>query len=196
MFLAYGSTDSYIIYLPVLAAGMIMGLSWSPLGRLKWALVGLFVGLGVTSSITQYRTTVKLWRETKRSEKTAGLYAKPAWAEEWSQITELGRDRKLLVLSYGSGSHHFFPQVQSPDNWFLLPGLIFESERQRLLAKLGSADVIVQDLGSPTQYVDQDRDIQQALRSICMTNVTSNFRIWRRPQANLQGLDCKDPSPK
>ncbi len=192
VFVAYGPTESYIIYLPTLAAGVILALSWLPAGRLQWTLVTVFIGLGLSSNLTQYRKIAGLWRDTERSEKTAGLYAEPVWAEEWSKIAELAGNHNLLLLSYGSGIHHFFPQVQGPDNWFLQPAQVLPSDKIRLLAKLQVADVVVQDLGSPTEYVDQDKDIQHVLKSICLTDVTSNFRIWRRPQ-DSQRFDCKDP---
>jgi len=159
----------------VLAAGVIVGLSTLPLAGLRTPLVALFVVVAVLSSTGPIRTARKLWRDTAISTNTAGFYARPAWTQEWSNILDLAASKRLMMLSYAGGIHHFFPRVQTADTWFLQPAQVFDADKQRLLLKMRDQEIIVQDLSGPTDYVDNDPEIQQRLASMCL--VQSNRQL-------------------
>ncbi len=135
------------------------------------------------------------WRETRPSLDSANLYASPAWTEEWSKILEISKTKRVLLLSYGTGVHHYFPRIETADVWFLRKGQLFPADNQRLLTKIQDADVIVEDLSGPTSAIDADDDIQSQLSSMCLTNVTSNFQVWWRHPPNPEQAVCM-PNPR
>jgi hypothetical protein len=77
----------------------------------------------------------------------------------------------------------------SPDLWFLTFGQMLPQDKDRLLAQIDGAEVIVEDLASPTTVVDQDDDVQARLQRLCMTDVTKNFRTWWRHPP--EGAECR-----
>jgi hypothetical protein len=177
-FLAYGSHGQHVIYDPLLAAGMLIGLSTLPSGSFRKTLLVMFVGLGILSHSSQAYKTWWAWKNT-RPYVVGGstFYAEPSWAAQWSNILEISRRRKLLLLSYGTGIHHYFPSVQNADAWFLQPGQLLPADEQRLLSKMDTAEVVVEDLNGPTVFVDTDEGVQSRLRSLCRTESMANFRV-------------------
>lgn len=188
-FLAYGSHGQHVIYDPVLAAGMLIGLSTLPSGVFRRSLLVMFVGLGIVSHSSQTYKTWLAWKTT-RPYVVGGstFYAKPAWIAEWSNIVELSARRKLLLLSYGTGVHHYFPSVQTVDAWFLQPGQLFPADEQRLLSKLDAAEVVVEDLSGPTVFIDTDEHVQGRLKSLCHPESMANFRLAEACGASMQAI--------
>ncbi len=181
---AYGSHGQHVIYDPVLAAGMLVGLSTLPSGNLRKTLLVMFVGLGILSHSSQAYRTWLAWKTTRPYVVGANtFYAKPEWITDWSNILRISTQRKLLLLSYGTGVHHYFPSVQTADAWFLQPGQLFAADKQRLLSKIEGADVVAEDLTGPTTLIETDEDIQRQLNFLCPSESTANFRV---AQACLQ----------
>jgi hypothetical protein len=187
IFVAYGSASAHVIYDPVLALGVLLGLCCLPLKTVEGPLLAAFLGLAVLGDWAQVRQTVSAWRQTQPASETLGLYAAPAWTREWVDVLARSATQRLLLLSYATGAHHYFPTVETADSWFLQPGQMLPADETRLLAKVRRADVIVQDLTSPTAYVDDDADIQKELASRCMTKATASFRIWTRGPIGVNG---------
>lgn len=182
VFVVSGPPRQHGIYDPLLVAGVLVGLAgaWPQ----RWSRIALaaFIGLAVLGHENQVRSTMKAWKETRRGPLTAGLYASSAWTDAWSEIVRASANRKLLLLSYGSGVHHYYPSVHSPDVWFLMPGLVLPAQRERVLADVDASDVIVQALDGSTAFVDSDPDLQRRLRPLCARDLSEDYRIyWRRP---------------
>jgi hypothetical protein len=190
VFFAYGPQGQHTLYDPILVAGMLVGISRLSPGRWRKVLLVTFVALGVLSQSALVRRTWLDWKETRPSLQSANLYAEPAWTEEWSKILEISKTKKVLLLSYGTGVHHYFPTIQTADVWFLRTGQLFPADKRRLLAKIQDADVIVEDLSGPTSAIDADEDIQSRLSSMCLTDVTLNFQIWWRHPWDSEQMVC------
>lgn len=191
IFFAYGPPGQHIPYDPVLVAGTLVGLLNLSPGRWRKVFLVTFVTLGVIGQSALVRRTWLDWRETRPALDSANLYANPAWTAEWSKILEISKTKKVLLLSYGTGIHHYFPSIQTPDVWFLRVGQLFPADEQRLLAKIQDADVIVEDLSGPTSAIDADDNIQSRLSSMCLTDVTANFQVWWRNPLNPEKTVCE-----
>jgi hypothetical protein len=191
---AYGFAPQHIIYDPVLAAGTLAGLAWLPLGRWRTLIMVPFVGLGVLGSWGQVHETYSDWRALHVSAETAGLYAQTSWTGEWGGILRLAGERPVLFLSYGTGVHHYFPALQSPDSWTLEQGQMLPADLERLQAKISAADVVVEDLSGPTLILDTAPQITQALDAFCVASVTANFRTYRKRTLSQSSLPCALPS--
>jgi hypothetical protein len=189
---AYGAPEQHIIYDPLLAAGVLVGIATMIPARLRAALLIVFMGLGVLSYAGPARRTWLAWHGTKNSATTAGFYADTAWAAEWSKILDLASRNRLLLLSYGTGIHHYFPSVESPKVWSLNLGQLFPADKQRVLTQMKGADVLVEDLGGrPTGVIDDDPVFRRELDSLCLTDITPNFQIWWRHPSDADAAACK-----
>jgi hypothetical protein len=112
--------------------------------------------------------------------------------EKWSEIVDLSRSRRTLMLSYSTGIQHYFPSVETPDLWTLQPGEIFEADKQRLMAKMRGADVVTQDLTGPNEFVRTDADVLTQLSHLCLIDKNKWFIVWAKPNV-LPTRPCKAP---
>jgi len=193
-FFAYGSKPQHVIYDPVLAAGVLVGVLRLPAGSLRKILIGVFVWLGVLGYSGQIRWTWTSWQTTKPTWYPPQLYAEPSWAAEWARIVKLSAEHKLLLLSYGTGARQYFPSVETPDVWFFLIGLLSDAERLRIISQIQSAEIVVEDLSGPLEAVYDYPDIQHQFDALCLTESTSHFQIWQRRAADSVRSDCKTNS--
>lgn len=177
---AYGSPHQHYIFDPILIAGVLLGLSKLSQGSLRTALIALFLMLGIGGEVTLAHADWKAWKGIKSPAVTDNLYADRGWAAEWKDILALSAHENLLLFSYSTGAHHYFPTVHSPDAWMLRDGLLMPADETRVLAQLDSSDVVVLDLTSPTDLVDQDADVKAHLNRLCLVQSTDNFQIWKR----------------
>jgi hypothetical protein len=190
VFFAYGPQGQHTLYDPVLVAGILVGIAGLSPGRWQKLIFVAFVAWGVLGQSALIRRTWLDWMETRPSVDSANLYADPAWTAEWSKILEISKTKTVLLLSYGTGVHHYFPSIQTADVWFLRTGQLFPADEQRLLAKIQDADVVVEDLSGPTSAIDGDDDIQVRLNSMCLTDVTPDFQVWWRHPLNPEKTVC------
>jgi hypothetical protein len=188
---AYGAPHEHIIYDPVLVAGVLVGLAQFPAGRFRVAMAIAFVALGIISDAAQVKATVAAWRHTHVGPATAGFYANRTWAAQWASVLTTYDGKHVLMLSYATGVHHYFPQIASPDVWTLDVGEMTDQDLRRVLAQIDVADVIVQDLTSPDVLVDTNADIQRRLDAMCLVSVTADMQIWVRRGAQTPGETCR-----
>jgi hypothetical protein len=177
---AYGSPHQHYIFDPILVVGMLLGLSALQTGTTRKVLLTLFLALGIAGQATLARAVLQGWKQIKSPTATVNLYADSDWVTEWQKILELSAHRSLLLFSYSTGAHHYFPSIHSPDIWTLQRGQLLPADKIRVMEQLDNADVVVLDLTSPTYLVDLDKDIQRRLYSLCLTQSTSYFQVWRR----------------
>jgi len=188
---AYGAPHQHYLFDPILIVGMLLGLSAVESGFARKVLLAIFVVLGIAGQATLARDAWKSWKEIKSPTATANLYADAGWVAEWKNILELSTHRNLLLFSYSTGVHNYFPSVHSPDIWTLQLGQLLPADKARVMQQFDEADAVVLDLTSPTALVDKDADIQRHLDSLCLTQSTTYFQVWRRrssPPANLACL--------
>jgi hypothetical protein len=121
---------------------------------------------------------------------TANLYADAGWVSEWSKLLDLSTHRNLMLFSYSTGAHHYFPTVHSPEVWTLQLGQLLPADKARVMEQLDNVDVVVLDLTSPTSLVDTDADFQRRLQSLCLTESTTYFQVWQRRSADSENLPC------
>jgi hypothetical protein len=189
---AYGARPEHTVYDPVLVAGMLLGLSALPKLKTRTILLQLYIVLAILGQANYVRQVFYAWTWVRSPTLTANLYSPADWLPEWAKILDISTRQNLFLLSYGTGIHDYFPTVHSADAWFLNPGQLLPADKDRLMRKLESADVVVYDLRSwsRTGLVDYDLDIQRYLYSLCLTQSTQNFQIWRRKSAEGNGQVC------
>jgi hypothetical protein len=187
---AYGSPHQHYVFDPILVTGMLLGLSAMPKGIARNVLVTLFLGLGIAGQATLAHAVLQGWKEIKSPSATANLYADAGWVAEWKTILDISKHENLLLFSYSTGAHHYFPSIHSPSIWTLQEGQLLPADKSRVMEELDDADVIVLDLTSPTSLVDMDAEIQRHLSSLCLTESTNYFQIWRRRLPESANLPC------
>jgi hypothetical protein len=177
---AFGSGYHTMYYDPILVAGVLAGLSTVSARPLRMAALASFVALGVLGQTTAFREARRDWTDSHRFPSTGFLYAPASFESEWRPILEAASTQKVLLLSYGNGVREFFPQVTTPNSWFLLPGLLKDREHRELLAQIREADVVAEELGETTRLIDDDPDIQTALARFPRRTSGASFRVWQR----------------
>jgi hypothetical protein len=187
---AYGSPHQHYLFDPILLVGMLLGLSAMGKRVARNLLLTLFLLLGIAGQATLARAVLQGWKQIKSPATTANLYVDAGWAAEWKKILELSTRENLLLFSYSTGAHHYFPTVHSPEVWTLQLGELLPADKTRVMEQLDNADVVVLDLTSPTTLVDTDTEIQRHLDSLCLTESTSNFQVWRRRSSESENLPC------
>lgn len=190
-FHGYGVPGQEIVYSPWLLAAVLVGASQLPNESFRKCVVLLLAAVGLLGTAAQARRTLVDWKTSVRNRDTVNLYAHADWASDWSRILQLSKEHKLFLFSYGTGVHHYFPSVESPNVWFVRTGQMFPSDKQRVLSQLQNAEIVVEDLSGATSFIDYDADVQQLLNQMCLTDVSANFQIWRRTAAQSAGMACK-----
>ncbi|MFC5861894.1 hypothetical protein ACFPT7_06285 [Acidicapsa dinghuensis] len=176
---AYGSRHQHYIFDPLLISGMLLGLSTMQPGQRRNVLMSIFVLLGVMGQAALLRTDILSWEMQKSPGITAGLYADSEWIREWSPILNLSKRENVLLLSYGTGAHHYFPTVHSPELWTLQVGQLLPADEDRMLRQIDAAQVVVLDRSSPV-YAYADGRVQQRLSHFNRTSLTEYFEVWQR----------------
>ena len=191
VFAAYGVPDQHVIFDPIMVAGVLISLFALPPRGARSAMLAGFVLLGMLGTVGQARETRWAW-ENERPEagRFTSLYDRPDWRAAWSHILDLATENRLLLLSYSTGAHHYFPPIQSAAVWVLQVGQLFPADHERVMAQLQDATIVVQDLRSLTDYADQDAPIQAALGAFCLAEATPQFLVWRRDPP--PGTACLD----
>jgi hypothetical protein len=180
LLVAFGGPGQENIYEPILAVGALVAIaSLSPRPRLIFLVT--FIVLGALGESGQAYRTLRAWRTTKPSPITYNLYSDPEFAKEFEKVLDLSKTHKLFFFSYATGQHVYYPTLESPDMWFLQPGLMFPSDRQRILKQLDTADIVVVDRTRFHFFQDYDPDVRPRLAAMCLVSVTEDFRIFRRP---------------
>jgi hypothetical protein len=190
-FHGYGVPGQEIVYSPWLLAAVLVGAAELPNEMLRKRIVMMLAVVGLLGTAAQARRTLLDWQTSVRNADTANLYAHTDWAREWSGVLQLSHEHKLFLFSYGTGQHHYFPTVESPNVWFVRTGQMFPSDKGRVLAQLQGAEIVVEDLGGATSFIDYDPDVQQYLKQMCLTDVSPNFQIWRRASIESASAACK-----
>jgi len=190
-FHGYGVPGQEIVYSPWLLAAVLVGASQLQNQIFRKGIVFLLAAIGLLGTAAQARRTLIDWRTSVKNADTANLYAHADWVKDWSDVLQLSRDHKLFLFSYGTGQHHYFPSVESPSVWFVRTGQMFPADKQRVFLQLQSAEIVVEDLGGATSFIDYDPDVQRYLSQMCLTDVTTNFQIWRKASIPLRDAVCK-----
>ncbi|MGD0939069.1 MAG: hypothetical protein ABR905_05095 [Terracidiphilus sp.] len=187
---AYGSPHQHYVFDPILMVGMLLGLSATPKGILRTCLVTVFLTLGIAGQSTLAHTVIQGWKEIKSPTTTANLYANASWVAEWEKILETSKHENLLLFSYSTGAHHYFPSVHSPEVWTLQEGQLLPADKERVIEQLDQSNVVILDLTSPTTLVDMDAEIRQHMSSLCLTQSTAYFQVWWRRSTESASLPC------
>ncbi|WP_353073003.1 hypothetical protein [Tunturiibacter gelidiferens] len=186
---AYKGDGQHIIYDPIVAAGVLLGISILATPPWQNRLLILFICVGLCAQAAQARATLTAWKETHRSPITKNLYAEPEYGPQMAKILEIASNHKVLMMSNATGVHNYYPTVGSPDTWFLMPNQQLPTDRERILADVRAAEVVVEDTTHVPYFTDRDPDVQAELRSMCLTDVTRDFQIWWRHP--LESAACK-----
>ncbi len=190
---AYGAPHQHYIYDPILIVGVLLGISQTTSRSVRQLLMTVFVTLGIVGQASMLRATLKGWQQT-RSADTANLYADRGWAGEWKQILALSTQRDLLMLSYSTGVHQYFPSIHSPDVWTIREGQSLPDDQARVNHQIDQADVVVLDMTSPVDF-DFLKPGTAISSSFCLTSSTQNFQVWWRRSTVSKGVHCVSSEP-
>jgi len=180
---AFGNGFQTLYYHPIVATGVFAGLSTLS-DVLRRATLLVFVALGVLGITSSVRAIARDWKDCQRFADTGFLYAPSAFEAEWRPILEAASKKNVMILSYGNGVRKFFPQVHAPDSWFLVPVTLKVPEKQKLLDQIHNADLVAIELGEKDQFIDEDPDVQAALKSFSIQRGGRWFRaLARQPDA-------------
>ncbi len=194
-FHGYGVPGQEIVYSPWLLLAVLVGASTIESETLRRSFVVVLAIVGLLGCAAQARRTLLDWKISIRTADTANLYARADWAKDWGHVLQLSREQKLFLLSYGTGQHHYFPTVESPDVWFVRTGQMFPADKDRLLRQMQGAEIIVEDLSGATSAIDYDGDVQRVLSGFCLTDIRPNFLVWVLPSLQTTGQVCR-PNPR
>lgn len=139
IFVMFAWPGSWTYYSYLLVAGVCVGLQFSE--RRWWALATLLL-LALTGLTQTYQASVNNWRYSERTSLTIGLWADGQQRDEWSRVIELGRRCPLLFLHNGC-ANLFFPEMQSPQAYFLSPAMQTPREIASLRQQIEQASVVV-----------------------------------------------------
>jgi hypothetical protein len=180
IFAAFGNGHHSMYYDSIIVAGVLAGLSAESNTLLRRATLAMFMLLSVVGQWTSTRALLEDWKTLRKDAATGFLYATPGFTAEWKPILEASSHQNVMILAYGNGVREFFPQVHTPDSWFLLPGLLKPAEKQKLLEQIRSADMVAEEFGPMTDFIDQDDEIQAALKGFPVPQKGQYFRVWRK----------------
>ncbi len=187
---AYGTPPQHIIYDFLLVAGTLIGLSALRHSRPRSGLIAIFFTLGVFSFGNQASTALWQWRVMAKTPESAGFYAHEDFVKEWTEVVERSKSNRLFLLSYATGVHHYFPTIINADSWLIQWGQMLPPDKERLMAKLATAEVVVEDLTGILSVFDRDEDIRRELASLCLVKAEKYFITWRRSPDPATG-ECK-----
>ena len=71
-------------------------------------------------------------------------------------------------------------------------GQLLPEDKARVLRQMDEANVVALDLTSPTTLVERDTDIQGHLQSLCLTQSTDNFQVWKRLASGATDARCME----
>ena len=189
VFVAPGPQAQHLIYDPLLAGGVLLGLALLPRGAARGALLAGYCALALTGSAWQVRDTWRSWRDEVPRPETAGLYATADFAAHWRKLLDLAARRDVLMLTYATGVHHYFPAVHGPRIWVLEVGQLLPQDEARVIAQIKAAQTVATYPDSP--YLARDATMRAALgRAMCPIGSDAFLTIWQR-----RGPDGACPSP-
>lgn len=180
IFFVYGSRGQHGIYEGLLASATLVGISVLPGPRHRNIALTAFLAVGVVGESGAVYKTFREWRTTTRTPESLGLYADPGFVKELSKVVQLSQHRGTLMLGYATGIHIYYPTLEEPDAWFLQTGQLFPNQIQAIVDQINHADVVVEDLTSPSAAVSSDVSIQAALNAMQPAPPMIYFRIRTR----------------
>jgi hypothetical protein len=185
IFLIYGARGQHSIYDGALAAATLVGISTLPPQRHRNLFFAVFVATGFLGGAGTAYKALRAGRTTAPSPGTFGLYAIPGFSKELAGIVEDSKSHKTLFLGYATGIHNYYPTIEEPDAWFLQKGQLFPAQKQAIVDQIKHADVVVENVYSPSGAVSSDPNIQAALNGMHLASPKIYFRLHMREQPNI-----------
>ena len=182
VFAAYGNYLSFELFSFILTAGVLAGVSDLTSRRLKIALSSLLLVFGLLSQVSGIKEGLQLWKSESTSPATAFLYAPNDFQPEWKSVLSISKNRRVFLLAYGMGVDSYYPEIGTPQSWFLLPGLTLPREDSYVLQQIRAADVVVEETEVTTRYIDNNKEWQAALGDFPVKVSGRYFRIWTKDQ--------------
>jgi hypothetical protein len=139
----FGNQWSWIYYSYILFVGAALSLnSWPP------RIAGVFsLVLVVLACFGQaewlWRRDSWAWEQTHRTPETAGLYASPSEVAEWTELRNLGKTQRVMVLTPMGCAHLLAPEIDCPRCWCLNRRIMTLAERDGVRRQIEAADWIV-----------------------------------------------------
>jgi hypothetical protein len=188
IFALYGNYLTYVFYVFLLAAGVLVGISELANPRLKIALSCSLLVLGLLSQVNGVKEGLQTWRTGSVSAATANLYAPNDFQSEWKSVLSIAKNRHVFLVAYATGVDTYYPEIGSPQSWMLLPGITLPREDAYVLKQIRSSDIVVEEREVTTRYIDQNREWQTALEDFPVVVSGRYFRIWSKDPATRAEL--------
>ena len=164
---AYGTHGQHVLYDGLLASTALVGIASIPKTKMRNTALLVFILSGILAESSGAYKTLDAWRSTAPGPGTFGLYAGVGLAKDWSDVVQVSQHRKTLVLAYATGQHIYYPTIEEPDAWFMIPGLIYPAQENAILEQIRNADIVVEDGTSPSPIVtDKIRSALAAMHEI------------------------------
>lgn len=188
VFVAFGNYLSYVYYSFLLAAGILAGVSELRSRRWRIAVGSLVLVLGLLSQVGAFKAGLQLWRSESRSPATGFLYAPNDFQAEWSSVLSFAQNRRVFLIAYGMGVEYYYPQIGTPQSWFLMPGLLLPREDSYVAQQIRTADVVVEEREVTTHFIDDNKEWQAALAVFPVQVSGKYFRIYTKDRTAASEL--------
>lgn len=161
VFVLFGNQWSWIYYPYILFVGAAVGMTeWNRLAEAAAPapadpdaepppkpMIPVAMGLLTLAALGQvfsvWLAHPQGWASHSRSEVTAGLYARPAVANDWKGVRELAGREKVFVLSRMGAAHVITPGLDGPRAWCLTRTASTPAELERVREQIRAADRVV-----------------------------------------------------
>ncbi len=188
---AYGIPSQHVFYDFLLVAGVVVALAGITQPTLQRGLIGIWALVAVMSLGNQAGNTRWLWKSTQPSAESRGFYAFPEVVKDFGEIVALSKQTKLLLLTYATGVHHYYPTVHTPQSWIINYGQLLPADKTRLLASIADAERVVLDMTRITTFFERDPDVVKALSAMCLVSRGNHFAIWRHTPPDPATGQCE-----
>ena len=141
--LLYGNRWSWLYYSSILICGLAASLPEpQPSHRRGRMMLGLLSCLALFSQVGP-TALQRRWKDYRRFDDTAGLFAHPDDAAAWKVIREKARHERVMVFTNTGGAFVIFPELDSPRVWYLLRSTATPTELSRVRKQVSSAKWLV-----------------------------------------------------
>lgn len=181
----FGNRWSWLYYSAILVCGLAAALPEPQPGQSKGrprgrVLPGALAFLALVGQFGPIEFALGHWKEQRRFERTASLFALPADAAAWSGVRDRARHEKVMVFANAGAAFVVFSEVDSPRVWFLLRSTATPADIERVQTQLRSANLLV--LPHAGLFPNWP-EFSQELEAFQPVSEAQSFKVHRRGSA-------------
>jgi hypothetical protein len=181
----YGAWASWTYYYSILIIGLVAVAAHSR----RQAILIAFVAAMALAGNKDPATNIKHeWRHKIPTADTFGLWADTDYREEWRLVRQIIKDKPASFIANNGGCLELFmPQFADAEEMFLTPGWPIQTEIQRKLRQIASAEVVlICKIASERPMLELWPEFREALNGFELAKSTPRFLIYvRKPPAGV-----------